>query len=81
MVAGFIVSMPRFTAGNSNFRSLKLTPPMSHPIGGMMISFTIELTIFPNAPPMITPTAMSTALPFTANALNSFSIFPIVSVC
>jgi len=33
---------------------------------------TNEETILPNAPPMITPTAMSTTLPFTANSRNSF---------
>ena len=41
------------------FRSLKLSPPMSSPIGGITTSDTNEVTIFPNAPPMITPTAMS----------------------
>jgi hypothetical protein len=39
----------------------------------MITSDTIELTILPNAPPMITPTAMSMALPRVANSLNSFS--------
>ena len=36
------------------------------------MSSTMLLTILPKAAPMITPTAMSTTLPFTANALNSF---------
>src|SRR5207302_6789357 len=44
------------------------------PNGGMRRSSTMELTIFPNAAPMMTPTARSTALPFTANSLNSFHI-------
>ena len=41
-----------------------------------MRSLTIEDTILPKAPPMITPTAMSTALPFMANCLNSFISLP-----
>src|SRR4051812_4054706 len=41
------------------------------PITGMMRSDTIELTIAPKAAPMITPTARSTTLPFSANFLNS----------
>ena len=45
---------------------------MSQPMGGIMRSLTIEETILPKAPPMITPTAISTALPFTAKSLNSF---------
>ena len=38
---------------------------------GVMISSTKEVTILPNAPPITTPTAKSTTLPFTANSLNS----------
>ena len=49
----------------------KSTLPNSIPIGGMMTSLTNELTIFPNAAPMMTPTARSTTLPFSANVLNS----------
>ena len=37
----------------------------------MRTSPTIELTIFPNAAPMITPTARSTTFPLRANSLNS----------
>jgi hypothetical protein len=37
----------------------------------MIRSPTIESTILPKAPPMITPTARSMALPLTANSLNS----------
>ena len=44
---------------------------MRRPRSGMMMSLISEDTIAPNAPPMITPTAMSTTLPFRANALNS----------
>src|SRR5215813_10597328 len=41
---------------------------------GMMMSFTSEVTIAPNAAPMMTPTARSTTLPFIANSRNSFSM-------
>src|SRR5947207_6662729 len=40
----------------------------------MMMSFTTEVTILPNAPPMMIPTAMSTTLPRIANSLNSLTI-------
>ena len=46
------------------------------PIGGMITSFTSELTILPKAPPMMMPTAMSIMLPLTAKSLNS-CIIPI----
>jgi len=39
---------------------------------GITMSFTKESTIFPNAPPIMTPTARSMTLPLTAKALNSF---------
>src|SRR5271166_3735392 len=55
--------------------SVKSTPPVSMPSGGIITSLRKEETIFPNAPPMITPTAMSTTLPLTANSLNSSTIF------
>jgi hypothetical protein len=38
---------------------------------GMITSPTRDATILPKAPPMITPTAMSTTFPRSANALNS----------
>ncbi len=41
------------------------------PTIGMMRSLTIESTILPNAPPMMTPTARSITLPLRANSLNS----------
>ena len=44
---------------------------MSFPIGGISTSFTSDDTIFPNAPPMMTPTARSMTLPRIANSLNS----------
>src|SRR6266540_4126833 len=52
----------------------KSSPPVRRLIGGMITSLTSELTMEPNAAPMITPTARSTALPLTANSLNSFHI-------
>src|SRR6185295_2622527 len=54
----------------------KSTFPISNPIGGISTSLTSDETIFPNAPPMITPIAMSSTLPFIAKSLNSFSICP-----
>src|SRR5438046_487424 len=39
----------------------------------MSTSSTSEDTIFPNAAPIITPTAKSTTFPRMANCLNSFS--------
>ena len=45
--------------------------PISAPMGGIRMSFTSDDTILPNAPPMITPTAMSITLPLRANSLNS----------
>jgi hypothetical protein len=40
-------------------------------IAGVMMSSTSEPTIFPNAPPITTPMAMSITFPLTAKALNS----------
>src|SRR5260221_6287289 len=51
----------------------KSRPPTMRPMTGMMRSLTSESTIFPNAPPMITPTARSTTLPLTANSRNSLA--------
>src|SRR6266496_811657 len=39
----------------------------------MMTSPTSEVTMAPNAAPMMTPTARSTTLPFIANSRNSLS--------
>src|SRR5208282_1422921 len=44
------------------------------PMMGMMTSPTSELTMLPNAAPMITPTARSMTLPRMANFLKSSSI-------
>src|SRR5712671_4631841 len=56
------------------YLSAKFTLPIALPMGGMMMSLTIEVTILPNAPPMMIPTAMSTTLPRIANSLNSLTI-------
>ena len=45
--------------------------PIRAPMGGIRMSLTNDETIFPNAPPMITPTAMSITLPLRANSRNS----------
>lgn len=57
----------------------KLTFPNSNPNTGIIMSVTKDETIFPNAAPMITPTARSKALPLTANSLNSLNIFKLLS--
>ena len=41
-------------------------------IRGVITSSIKELTILPKAPPIMTPTAISTTLPLMANSLNSF---------
>src|SRR5687768_8565018 len=43
-------------------------------MGGMMTSATRDAMIFPNAAPMMTPTARSITLPLSANCLNSLNI-------
>jgi hypothetical protein len=52
----------------------KSTLPSSNPIVGISTSLTSELTILPNAAPMITPTARSITFPFIANSRNSLSM-------
>ena len=47
---------------------------VSTPTSGIINSFTRDVTIFPKAPPIITPTAISITLPFRANFLKSFHI-------
>src|SRR4029077_2873482 len=54
----------------------KSTFPNSKPRGGIITSLTSDETIFPNAPPIMTPMAMSSTFPFMAKSLNSFSIVP-----
>ena len=51
-----------------------ILPPRREEMSGMTMSLTKESTIFPNAPPIITPTARSITLPLTAKALNSFTM-------
>src|SRR5690349_18655985 len=46
-------------------------PPTNCPTAGMMISPTSDVTIFPKAAPMTTPTARSTTLPRIAKSRNS----------
>ncbi len=48
--------------------------PRIRPIGGMMMSSTIEETMAVKAAPITIPTAMSSILPFIANSLNSLNI-------
>src|SRR5580700_2915035 len=55
-------------------RPEKSTCPMTRPIGGIKMSSTSDDTIFPNAAPIITPTARSKTFPRITNALNSFNI-------
>ena len=64
---------------NLMLKSVKSTRPKAKPKGGMMMSFTNEVTILPKAPPTITPTAMSITLPRMANSLNSFKNLLIVN--
>ena len=52
----------------------KSTLPSSNPIGGINTSLTSEVMIFPNAAPMMMPTAMSSTFPRMANSLNSFNM-------
>ena len=47
------------------------TPPLSSVISGLMMSVVSAVTMAVNAPPMVTPTAMSMALPLSMNSLNS----------
>ena len=47
---------------------------MIAPITGMMMSFTSDVTMAPNATPMMTPTARSTTFPRIMNFLNSSNI-------
>src|SRR5689334_1944916 len=65
-------SLASFDGSRLMKRSAKFTPPMTLPIGGMMMSLTTEVTTLPKATPIITPTARSTTLPLRANSLNSF---------
>ena len=57
----------------------KSIPPISNPIGGIIMFSTNDDTIFPNAEPIITPIAMSIMFPRIAKSLNSFNIFMLCS--
>src|SRR5450755_1947693 len=52
----------------------KSTFPITRPIGGIRMSLVNDATIFPNAAPMMTPTARSSTLPLLMNSLNSLSM-------
>src|SRR5580658_7148401 len=53
----------------------KSTFPRMRPKGGIKMSPTSDVMIFPNDAPMMMPTAMSSTLPRIANSLNSLNIF------
>src|SRR2546425_3113770 len=82
MSPAFAASAGVWNAAEPSFAARKMTnlfekssPPLRTLIGGMITSFTSEVITEPKAAPIITPTARSTALPFTANSLNSFHAF------
>ena len=54
-----------------------ILPPSRVEMSGITMSLTRESTIFPNAPPMMTPTARSITFPLTAKALNSFMMLDV----
>jgi len=65
------MAVPAGTVPSTTKRLEKSSLPNTMPAIGMIRSLTIDVTILPNAPPMITPTARSITLPLTANSLNS----------
>ena len=71
------ISVPASTTAflSVSLRSVKSTPPISKPIGGIITSFTKLVTILLKAEPITTPTAISITFPFEINSLNSFNIF------
>ena len=56
---------------STSFHWEKSIPLVSTETTGMMMSLTREVVILPKAPPMTTPTAISSTLPRMAKALNS----------
>ena len=71
--ASKVLGMLSGTVPNTTKRFVKsILPPKRVEMRGMTMSFTKESTIFPNAPPIMTPTARSMTLPLTAKALNYF---------
>src|SRR6266545_5997393 len=55
-------------------RLLKSTPPRSFPTGGMMMSFTSELTTAARATPMMNARANARTFALSRNSLNSDNI-------
>ncbi len=60
-----------FQVARGGVEVAKMVGAGNAPIGGMRMSLTSDDTILPNAPPIITPTAMSITFPLSANSLNS----------
>lgn len=71
---GYLIISP-LLFGNVKYKFVKSTFPINQPNGGIMMSFTIESTIFPKAAPIIIPTAMSMTFPLTAKVFNSSNVF------
>ena len=61
----------------SSIRSAKVSSPTKMPIKGIRMSWVRESAMALNAPPTMTPTAMSITLPLAINCLNS-AIKPLV---
>jgi hypothetical protein len=59
----------------------KSAPPKIAPTIGMMMSPVSEVTMAPNAAPMITATARSITLPLAMNALKSWNMATNPSRC
>src|ERR1700710_3033463 len=55
-------------------RFVKSTLPVTRPSGGIKMSVTSDVVIFPNAAPMTTPTARSSTFPRETNSLNSLTM-------
>ena len=67
---------PSITAGlRVIFSAVRSISPTTQPSRGIKTSLTSEEVILPNAPPTITPTAISITLPREMNSLNSLTIF------
>src|SRR6185503_159947 len=54
----------------------KSTLPSSRPMGGKIMPSTSDVTILPNAAPIMTATARSITLPRAMNSLNSLNMLP-----
>ena len=87
MIVAMNVPMPRVTASLTTspfsvtaglrmmFSWLRSMSPKIQPMNGMNTSLTRDVVILPNAPPTMTPTAMSSTLPRVMKSRNSFAIF------